>query len=63
MELLIVFGVMITVIIVLCVVYSRQRRNDPDDIEGARRAAAHGPHGYSNTPGVGMPDYGGGGGG
>jgi hypothetical protein len=47
-------------IVVLAVVYSRQRRNRPYDIEGARKAGTQGPHGYSNTLGQ-TGDIGGGG--
>ena len=52
MAFVVVFGILVALIVTLALVYARQRRDIPHDVEGARKSAARGPHGYSNVPGV-----------
>jgi hypothetical protein len=58
---LVILGILTAIIVGLMIVYSRQRRGMPDDLETTRRAAAHDAGRRSDTAGGGLPsDFGGG---
>jgi hypothetical protein len=61
MTVLIFIAILVAIVVSLMIVYSRQRRGMPDDLEATRRAAAHSAGRRSDTAAGGVPgDFGGG---